>query len=303
MLVASVSRVIAQTPCAPDVLSSLPPGDVAWCAANKPPSLVAQTMIRYPAVLMSANVAGQVVLEATIDTSGRVDFWTLKVLRETHASFTSAVRASIPAWWFVPARVDGKPVRARGVLHVEFLMPAHDSIPRNAVVGLAQETRTGLDVALGWRTPAFDPPTTVDTTRLYDLIAAIARRHEPVGATRARCLEWQQSSAQREPPAALIDYLRDHGAPRLPPSRCPPTYTSMFQLVDSLGRPIPHPSGAVDPQVLFIDDLRPWTKDLFVFRYSVWVGMRGEGGHCQAQWDAGTSEWRISCPGVRHYVS
>jgi hypothetical protein len=77
----------------------------------------------------------------------------------------------------------------------------------------------------------------------------------------------------------------------------------MLQRVDSLGRPVRPPSGAVDPQILVISDLRPWTKDLFVFRYSVWVGTHGEGGHCQGQWDAGTSEWRISCAGVRHSVS
>ena len=303
MLLASVSQVTAQTPCAPDFLSSLPAGDVAWCAAEKAPGLVAQTMIRYPEILVSANVEGEVVLEATIDTTGRIDLRTLKVRRETHALFTYAVRASMSAWWFVPARVAGAPVRARGVLRVEFLLPSNDSIPREAVVGPARETRTGLDVALGWRAPAYDPPATVDTTRLYGLIAAIARSHGTVDTPRALCLEWWQSTEQREPPAALIDYLRRRGAPRLPRSRCPPTYTSMILQLDSLGRPVGPPPGAVDPQILSIGELRPWTKDLFVFRYSVWVGTSGEGGHCQGRWDASAGEWRISCGGLRRYVS
>src|SRR5262245_39117394 len=113
MLLASASPVLAQTPCAPDFLSSLPGGDVAWCAAAKAPTLVVQTRIQYPEILLAANVEGVVVLEATIDTSGRIDFQTLKVRRETHAIFTSAVRASIAEWSFAPARIDGRPMRAR----------------------------------------------------------------------------------------------------------------------------------------------------------------------------------------------
>ena len=35
--------------------------------AEKAPGLVTQTMIRYPEILVSANVEGEVVLEATID--------------------------------------------------------------------------------------------------------------------------------------------------------------------------------------------------------------------------------------------
>jgi TonB family protein len=303
MLLAWVSPVSAQSPCTPDFLSSLPAGDVAWCAAEKAPGLVAQTTIRYPDILLSANVAGEVVLEATIDAGGRVDLRTLKVRRETHALFTNAVRASLLGWRFVPARLAGTPVRARGVLRVEFMLPSDDSIPREAVVGPPRETRTGLDVALGWRTPAYDPPATVDTARLYTLIDAIVRSHGAADSPRALCLEWRQSAEQREPPATLIDYLRDQGAPRLPRSRCPPTYASMILQVDSLGRPVGRPSGAVDPQILSISELRQWTEDLFVFRYSVWIGTGGEGGHCQGQWDASAGEWRISCRGVRRYVS
>jgi TonB family protein len=303
MLFAGVGPLTAQTPCTPDFLSSLPGGDVAWCAAEKAPALVAQTSIRYPDLLLSADVPGEVVLEATIDTIGRLDFQTLKVRRETHALFTSAVRAAIPAWRFVPARIAGTPVRARGVLRVEFLLPSEDSMPREAVVEPPRETRTGLNVSLGWRTPAYDPPSAVDPTRLYGLIAAIARSHGTDSSPRALCLVWERAADQREPPAALIAYLRDHGTPRLPRSRCPPTYESMILRLDSLGRPVGRPPGTVDPQVLSISELRPWTNDLFVFRYSVWVGTSGEGARCQAQWDASLGEWRISCGRLSRYLS
>ncbi|HEY9225198.1 MAG TPA: energy transducer TonB, partial [Gemmatimonadaceae bacterium] len=207
LLLASVRQVTAQTPCKPDFLSSLPAGDVAWCAAEKSPSLVAQTPIRYPDLLLSANVEGEVVLEATIDTSGHVDFATVQVRRQTHEIFTHAVRASVRMWRFVPARIDGKPVRARGVLRVDFLIPRHDSVPREEFVGPARETATGLEFALGWRTPTYDPPAAVDTTRLYGLIAAIVRGHGTGDGSRALCLEWWQSTERGEPPKALIDYL------------------------------------------------------------------------------------------------
>lgn len=302
MLLASASRVVAQHPCTPDFLSSLPSGDVAWCAAEKAPALVAPAKIRYPDLLRSANYSGDALIEATIDTSGRVDLTTMKVRRETHQLFINAVRASMAAWRFVPARTAGSPVRARGVFHVEFLLP-HDSIPRDSIVEPPHATLTGLDFAVGWRTTPYDPPATVDTMQFYDLIAAIARAHAASDTTRELCLAWQQSARQSEPPAALIDYLRDHGAPRLPPSRCPPTYAIMVLRLDSLGRPVGRPPGTVDPQLLTISELRPWSKDLFVFRYSVWIGTGGNSAPCQTSWNASRGEWQISCGAVTHSVS
>lgn len=265
--------------------------------------LITETTIRYPTILLSANVAGEVVLDATVGTDGHVDLRTLKVRRETHTLFTNAVRASLPGWRFLPARIADTAVRSRGVLRFQFVLPSDHAIPREPVGGQALETRWGMDVAVGWRTPVYDPPRTVDATRLYGVIAAIARIHEAVGGRRPLCLEWRQSAERSEPPSTLIEYLREHGAARVPLSQCPRTYSNMILQVDSLGRPTGRPAGAVDPQILSISDLRPWTKDLFVFRYSVWIGNGGEGGDCQAQWDENADNWQISCADVRHFVS
>ena len=77
----------------------------------------------------------------------------------------------------------------------------------------------------------------------------------------------------------------------------------MILRLDSLGRPVRRPPGSVDPQILTINELRPWTTDLFVFQYLVLIGTGGEGGRCQGRWDATEEDWRISCGSIGRYVS
>ena len=66
---------------------------------------------RYPDVLRSANVEGEVLAEFIVDTTGRADMSSFKVLRSTHDLFTKAVESSLPNMKFYPAEVGGKAVR------------------------------------------------------------------------------------------------------------------------------------------------------------------------------------------------
>ena len=66
---------------------------------------------RYPDMLRSANVEGEVLAQFVVDTTGRADMSTFKVLKTTHDLFTNAVRASLPNMKFYPAEVGGKKVK------------------------------------------------------------------------------------------------------------------------------------------------------------------------------------------------
>jgi periplasmic protein TonB len=66
---------------------------------------------RYPDMLRSANVEGEVLAQFTVDTTGRAEMSTFRVLKSTHDLFTNAVKASLPNMKFYPAEVGGKKVK------------------------------------------------------------------------------------------------------------------------------------------------------------------------------------------------
>jgi TonB family protein len=77
---------------------------------------------RYPDVLRSANVEGEVLAEFIVDATGRADMGSFKVLRSTHELFTKAVESSLPNMQFYPGEVGGKPVRQLIQMPFEFTL-------------------------------------------------------------------------------------------------------------------------------------------------------------------------------------
>src|SRR5919206_3709059 len=66
---------------------------------------------RYPDMLRSANVEGEVLAQFVVDTTGRADMSTFKVLKSSHDLFTNAVRATLPNMRFYPAEIGGRKVK------------------------------------------------------------------------------------------------------------------------------------------------------------------------------------------------
>jgi protein TonB len=66
---------------------------------------------RYPDILKSAGVEGEVVVAFVVDTTGRADVSSLKILKSTHELFSAAVRTALPSMRFLPAEVGGKKVK------------------------------------------------------------------------------------------------------------------------------------------------------------------------------------------------
>lgn len=65
----------------------------------------------YPDILRQAGVEGSVLATFVVDTTGRADVSTFKVLRADHQLFERAVRDALPRMRFIPAEVGGRKVR------------------------------------------------------------------------------------------------------------------------------------------------------------------------------------------------
>jgi protein TonB len=66
---------------------------------------------RYPEMLKSANVEGTVMAQFVVDTLGRVEPGSFKVLKSDHDLFTQAVKSALPNMRFLPAEVGGRHVK------------------------------------------------------------------------------------------------------------------------------------------------------------------------------------------------
>jgi protein TonB len=65
----------------------------------------------YPEMLKAGAIQGEVQAQFVIDTMGRADMSTFKVLKSTHQLFTDAVRKQLPKYRFLPAEVGGRKVK------------------------------------------------------------------------------------------------------------------------------------------------------------------------------------------------
>lgn len=65
----------------------------------------------YPDILRQAGVEGEALVSFVVDTSGRADVSSFKVIRTTHELFATAVRNALPRMRFIPAEVGDKKVR------------------------------------------------------------------------------------------------------------------------------------------------------------------------------------------------
>ncbi|HEX2601348.1 MAG TPA: energy transducer TonB [Gemmatimonadaceae bacterium] len=66
---------------------------------------------RYPDVLRSAGVEGQVIAQFVVDAAGKVEEGSLRFIRGDNVLFEEAVRRALERMRFVPAEVGGRKVR------------------------------------------------------------------------------------------------------------------------------------------------------------------------------------------------
>ena len=66
---------------------------------------------RYPEMLQSAQVTGEVLAQFVVDTTGRAEMGTFKVLKSSNDLFTAAVKSALPRYRFIPAETGGRKVK------------------------------------------------------------------------------------------------------------------------------------------------------------------------------------------------
>ena len=66
---------------------------------------------RYPDILKTAGVSGEVIASFVVDTTGLADVGSLKVIRSSHQLFVNSIVAAMPNMRFTPAMVGGRKVK------------------------------------------------------------------------------------------------------------------------------------------------------------------------------------------------
>ena len=107
-----------------------PPAEIAELLYNAdskdarfvPAELVEQPVFRYPPVLEEAGIPGRVVLQFVIDTLGKVEAGSIKILEQTHEAFAGAAREGVLAAHFSPARHGDRAVRQLSKWPVKFTL-------------------------------------------------------------------------------------------------------------------------------------------------------------------------------------
>lgn len=107
-----VSRVGLWREAPAAALSRTDPRPVlAETQVDQPPELLGYPPLDYPDLLRQAGVGGQVLVEAVIDTSGRVERGSLRVLEATNRAFEAAARDLVSGARYRPGRLRGEAVR------------------------------------------------------------------------------------------------------------------------------------------------------------------------------------------------
>lgn len=90
---------------------------------DEPPERVAFPPPEYPRMLLGARIEGTVILEAVIDTLGRPEPATIRVVSSTNHGFDAAARAALRGALFQPGRVHGQRVRVLVHQPLKFSLP------------------------------------------------------------------------------------------------------------------------------------------------------------------------------------
>jgi len=111
---------------------------------------------RYPDVLRSGNIEGNVLAQFVVDTLGRADMAEFKVLKSDHDLFTAAVKSVLPMTKFNPAELGGHKVKQLVQMPFQFTLSKNgvtNSAPRT---GAATLTRADGPVPVNDRQTYFE---------------------------------------------------------------------------------------------------------------------------------------------------
>ncbi len=109
-------------PGAPDINALIGDGGVLLADQVERPVVLDRRspLPRFPQLLKDAGVEGMVRVSFVVDTLGRVELETVRMVESTHPAFAVAVQVTLPRLRFAPARVGGRGVRQLVEFPVQF---------------------------------------------------------------------------------------------------------------------------------------------------------------------------------------
>ena len=78
---------------------------------------------KYPSLLESSHVEGTVLAQFVVDTLGRADMSTFKILDSSNDLFSASLRSALAQWRFYPAEAGGHKVKQIVQLPLKFIAP------------------------------------------------------------------------------------------------------------------------------------------------------------------------------------
>jgi TonB family protein len=111
---------------------------------ERPAALRGAMSLRYPPVLRTAGVEGEVLASFVVDATGRVDLSTFRELRSDHRSFTDAVRQALASAKYEAAEVGGRKVSQ--VVQQPFIF----ALDRSAQLLRSADSGTAVVVSRAW---------------------------------------------------------------------------------------------------------------------------------------------------------
>jgi protein TonB len=101
-------------------LAAVPGTPAIETMLDDPPEVLSTPAVRYPALLRDAGIEGSVVLEFVVDTTGRVEPATIRIISSTQTLFEAPAREAIMQSRYRAGRWRGSPVRALALERVAF---------------------------------------------------------------------------------------------------------------------------------------------------------------------------------------
>jgi len=122
----SAAALLTAAPAHAQAASTGPGSACGFAGVTQQPQLINERAVArrvahgYPKQFLDFGVHGQVLLQLTVGTTGRVE--EVLGVDATHAAFGRVARGLAREMRFLPAQVDGVPVRCRVVVPVDFAL-------------------------------------------------------------------------------------------------------------------------------------------------------------------------------------
>jgi len=270
-------------------------------SANAPPA--------FPSLLRQAGIGGSVPVTFSIDTNGRVEAATIRIVRSPNPGFDAFVKRAVATWRFTPASLCGRRVRVRMSHEFAFRAVSADTSRLAALFEVDTSVTASTDTlpdgtprtTLGWRSsPVVVSPVAWDSIagdsaeEALHAVLVHGLRPEKDSLTRIVCIEGRTRDS--DPDRARLLRLTEPGIAVLPLRRCPPTLVSMIYVPGS--RPLPPGDDPSHIRVLTRKAISP-ARMLF----DVDVARSAGGTRYQCGVERRTTGWHAVCLVVSHWVS